>query len=287
MSLLVLFLTVLAIVLPVMYPSPYTQFQAFINKAQMATILYFVPFLVMGLLSVFGYYLYRAAEFKKKNYLEDCEKDVEKSFTYLGKVLYSLDSSIAKYNATGVAGILISLFSLLVFSLYVFKLFEDTFGQIEKMPHLDSTGLTMVIILIILRASLIGSLIITFIVYSFKFATSSFDQAVRFTKRKHATLFLLHMMIKHDTEHSLDNMDKIMATFRDWNVNVESAYTGTAMNEKMANTMFEQMVKLFEAAQKINTGQERTTKYASPKPENRDSAKTDEAPRSETKDQTN
>jgi hypothetical protein len=80
----------------------------------------------------------------------------------------------------------------------------------------------LVAIILLLRTSLLGTFIVTFIIQVIKFVSSSFDQAVRFKKRKHATLFMLQLMSHPD---SIKEIDKVMDAFKEWNTNVESAYT--------------------------------------------------------------
>ena len=93
----------------------------------------------------------------------------------------------------------------------------------------ESSESWLVIIIIILRTSLLGSFIVTVIIQTLKFVASSFDQAVRFKKRKHATLFLLQLMEHGDTREGIAD---IMNAFKEWNTNVESAYTPNKFADK-------------------------------------------------------
>jgi hypothetical protein len=70
---------------------------------------------------------------------------------------------------------------------------------------------------------IVGGLIIFFI---FKFSKACFDQATRFTKRKHATEFLDYISIK---EHDLD---KQMRAFYIWNLTIGSAFSSKETEPK-------------------------------------------------------
>lgn len=75
---------------------------------------------------------------------------------------------------------------------------------------------------------------------------SSFDQAVRFNKRKDATVFLIDLFNKfkiaksnlnkeplaEQNSLSRENLEAIIKAFREWNVNIESAYTASSKGKK-------------------------------------------------------
>ncbi len=123
----------------------------------------------------------------------------------------------------------------------------DGEARVTKTVSTDNTSMVVLsIVVYILRTSLLGSFVLLSLTYTVKFTTSSFDQAVRFTKRKHASQFLLEMFKHYNPE--ISNVPKIMDAFGEWNVNVESAYTDVKANEKAFKTFFEHLGKLDETS---------------------------------------
>ncbi len=118
-------------------------------------------------------------------------------------------------------------------------------AKVSKTIATDNTSMVVLsIVVYILRTSLLGTFVLLSLVYTIKFTTSSFDQAVRFTKRKHASQFLLEMFTQYEPE--IENIPKVMDAFSEWNVIVESAYTEVKANEKAFKTFFEHLGKLDE-----------------------------------------
>jgi len=140
-----------------------------------------------------------------------------------------LRKSIVKYQCLGAMSLIITLLSMLIMAIFVGMLFQSTIDDVLKLGH-DVPSLA--ILLVVLRTSLLGSLIVSFIIYAFKFTTACFDQAVRFNKRKQASLFLLEVLKDFGTI-SLSNEKAIMSAFREWNVSVDSAFTDSKSSSKL------------------------------------------------------
>lgn len=157
-----------------------------------------------------------------------------------------LEKSILKYQTLGAFGLLTTLLTLLILGLFVTQLFQSTIDDILKFSHNESY---LAILLIVLRTSLLGSLIITFVVYAFRFTNSCFDQAVRFNKRKHASLFLMEVLDDFG-QFSIESEKAIMNAFREWNVSVESAFTDIKYNPKQAKQFFEIMKEMIKQENK-------------------------------------
>lgn len=169
---------------------------------------------------------YIAKYFFDKNtfdFTEQLSKDhtENKPFIFLFRTLADLNKGILKYNVLGFLGVILTLIVIALFGLVVFKLFQDTTNNIKPMAKFENWALLSIIY--ILRSSLLGTLLITTTIYSFKFTNSCFDQAVRFNKRKHATMFLVQVL--HNENLHQNNMSIIMQAFKEWNVSVESAFT--------------------------------------------------------------
>lgn len=204
------------------------------NDATLALlwILLCALFSIITLISI--YHFYRQWEL---NYVSG-KRILPLNFEYCNIVetIKDLDHSIRKYNTLGMVSVTISVFGVIIFGSFVFNLFSSAFRDIEIFRKSDNA--LLVIIILLLRTSLLGTFIVAFIVYSSKFSNASFDQAVRFNKRKHATLFLLDLFERGET------LPDVMNAFKEWNVSVESAYTDVRLDSRLAKTMFERMKHL-------------------------------------------
>ena len=116
------------------------------------------------------------------------------NFEHIYRTIRSLNRAILRYSTIGKAALLVTVFTMIIVGSFVFHVFNHVLDEAQKFQNFDNGKTVLLIIIIILRTSLLGSFIIAFTIYSFKFSSSSFDQSVRFTKRKHATLFLLQML---------------------------------------------------------------------------------------------
>jgi hypothetical protein len=129
---------------------------------------------------------------------------------------------------------------------FVFDLFRNTLNEIKKF---QSSNTFLVSLLIFLRTSLLGTFIISLMLYVSKFTNASFDQAARFNKRKHAAIFLLDLFKKFTPDpttkaSSIAELDSIMSAFREWNFTVQSAFTSIkGKTEKdEGNPKFEELI---------------------------------------------
>jgi hypothetical protein len=205
-------------------------------NANLALLWMLLNLLILIIIISIVYLFYRDWELRKEFLVEDMYKNVH--FKYFLATIKDLELNIIKYNVIGVISLAITVFGLIIFSVFVFGLFTNTFKDIEDINR-SGNNTALIIIILLLRTSLLGTLIISFIVYSFKFSNASFDQAVRFNKRKQASLFLLNLFGNKTSGKS--SLKEIMAAFKEWNVGVETAYTNIKMDSKMAKTMFDRM----------------------------------------------
>ncbi len=201
--------------------------------------------------SLYLYYSYHNNKLKKSYDNQDKDK-----YSSIKQTIYDIDRSILKYNLVGVIALIITISAMVILGIYVFTQFGTTIDQIKTVELVNINGtktivpippstMTLAIVLYILRTSLVGTLIITFLIHSFKFTNASFDQATRFNKRKHATLFLLEVVTDFNGL-TTDNIEKIMTAFKEWNVTVESAYTDIDFNSKMAIKTLDKLDKTEE-----------------------------------------
>lgn len=212
----------------------------------------FLSFLFLIAL-IISYYLYNyfriVNEFNDKKVKDKeeikCAADKSKRDNLL-LTIDDLEKSILKYQTLGAFGLLTTLLTLLILGLFVTQLFQSTIDDILKFSHNESY---LAILLIVLRTSLLGSLIITFVVYAFRFTNSCFDQAVRFNKRKHASLFLMEVLNDFE-KFSIESEKAIMNAFREWNVSVESAFTDIKYSPKQAKQFFEMMKEIIKQENK-------------------------------------
>ncbi|MCW3074607.1 MAG: domain 2 [Flaviaesturariibacter sp.] len=160
---------------------------------------------------------------------EDAGKNevVKSEFPHFERAVYDLDGTIKKYNFLGGLSFVMTVFALILLGGFIFHLFEKSLEDIKNQTAgLSENHTTLTFVFIILRTSLLGAFIITFILQAYRFTNSCFDQAVRFNKRKHASYFLIQIFSSLGPgEITSDNLEKIMHGFREWNVNVESAFT--------------------------------------------------------------
>jgi hypothetical protein len=78
---------------------------------------------------------------------------------------------------------------------------------------------------LIFRLTTLGSLAAFVLYIGFKVTISSFDQSLRFTKRKMGTIFLAYLYARYsDKIEATVTLDQIMHSFETWNKTVESAF---------------------------------------------------------------
>ncbi len=201
-----------------------------VKSVKISGVAYVLTGMLIILLAIlFSFYL---NSLKKIDENEKKENDRElhntKSRNYLRRTIFDLQRSILKYQSLGALGLIVTLITLLVLGLFVTRLFQNTINDVLQFSHNESY---LAVLLVVLRTSLLGSFIISFVVYSFRFTNSCFDQAVRFNKRKHASLFLMEVL-KDFKVFNAENEKGIMNAFREWNVSVESAFTDNKHNPK-------------------------------------------------------
>ncbi len=156
-----------------------------------------------------------------------------------------LERGILKYNALGLILLSFSAILVLVFGVFIFKAFHSTIELSEKLKDTPQSGYNtaLLAILYVLRTSLLGTLVISCLVYSLKLTKSSFDQGVRFLKRKHATKFLRYLL-NHE-QYKKENINIIMIAFEHWNSNIQSAFSDITA-EKVAEPNSQTTINLPE-----------------------------------------
>lgn len=189
---------------------------------------------IFALLIVFRYYHTETIHVLKRY---DEVKNANKP--QIERTIKSLNRSIVKFSTLGYVSLSVAILSLLILCAYVFNAFEKV---IDDANRLQSSNIALVVVLVVLRASVIGGLTITFLIKIMQFTNSSFDQAARFTKRKHGALFLLQMLQESKTDLDNERVKVVMDSFKEWNINIESAYS-KAESEKAEKTIFEKMPK--------------------------------------------
>lgn len=222
-----------------------------IRSVNLRRLAYLAHLLVISLIAIFYIHI------KEKNSLEkEYKKYVKESlifnnfnnivlpFRFIHRAIRSLNKSILRYDTVGRVSLLITVFTMIVVGSFVFNLFENVLKDADRLQTFSNTNVILSIIIVILRTSLLGSFIVTFTIYSYKFSSSSFDQAVRFTKRKHATLFLLQMFETLTLNKNVTSIEEIMSSFKEWNVNVESAFTELKNDDKSKMMVLDKVAKI-------------------------------------------
>lgn len=212
----------------------------YISTVRGVMVIMVVLALITAMLLVFRYYHIEILKITNK-YNDLITKPNKYTKFDIERTIKSLNTSIVKFSTLGYIGLVIAFASIVMLTGYVFQAFENVISDAKA---LGPTNIALVMVIVVLRASVLGALIVTFVVYMMKFVTSSFDQAARFTKRKHGALFLMQMLNEKDL--SIERMKAVMNSFKEWNLNIESAYTDIKFNEKAAMSLFEKMGKLEE-----------------------------------------
>jgi hypothetical protein len=174
------------------------------------------------------------------------ERHENHKFKFIFDTITDLNKSILKYNLIGGVAMLLTFSVVLVLTVFIFDLFK---GTVRSINEIGPSNKIMAILLIVLRTSLLGSFLLLFVIHMIKFTRSSFDQAVRFNKRKHATLFLLQLFTSADNKNIEGlNFANIMDAFRQWNVTVDSAFTDNNFDKAAAKGVFDLYERLIEKA---------------------------------------
>lgn len=157
------------------------------------------------------------------------------------RTINNLDKSILRYTMVGISSTILSTGTIVILIISVFSLFSDTSRYAEIIKD-DKIG---VLILLIIRSSMVGGLILAVILKLISFSTKSFDQAARFTKRKHSTLFLMQILTKDGFE--LTQLNEAMHAFTIWNSSIDSAFTDhnnkTKEDTKISMDMYSDMIR--------------------------------------------
>lgn len=198
--------------------------------------------LILCFTLIYFYYNFKYKELENKNEADPLlNKDRKEGFPYIYKTIIDLDKSILKYNLIGSISLIITFSIVIVLTIFIFDLFKGTLHSIDEM---SKENLILGILLIVLRTSLLGSFILLFVVHMIKFTRSSFDQAVRFNKRKHATLFLVQLFEEHQKDKV--PIPDIMQAFREWNVTVDSAFTDKDFDKEVAKNAYDLLGKFID-----------------------------------------
>jgi hypothetical protein len=197
---------------------------------------------VFALLIVFRYY-----HTETLHVLKRYEEKRDSNWPEIERTIKSLNRSIVKFSTLGYVSLSVATLSLLILCAYVFNAFENVINDANK---LQSSNIALVVVLVILRASVIGGLTITFLLKIMQFTNDSFDQAARFTKRKHGALFLLQMLEEDANKLDNERMTVVMGSFKEWNMNIESAYSKSTSDKSIA-TAFEKLGKVDELAKTV------------------------------------
>lgn len=123
------------------------------------------------------------------------ETNALKSFS---QTLLSIEKSICRSYFLGYLSFGLVCVIFVVLTALVYSLFEGTLSTIANLDTADTPKAVVFVIAIVLRTSLLGGFIIGAMMYAFKFAKSSFDQAVRFNKRKAWNVVLRGVVCGHE-----------------------------------------------------------------------------------------
>ena len=238
-------------------PSMWDGYDEYLNKISNKPFSISAVLILTMALVLWTIFIYH--EYLKRNIIIASDEDKkEETNRLMHRIIFDLDLSILRYSSIGLALLTVTTFTLIVLAFFVFRLFDDTIQNLMKSHDFDTPYWVFLFIVLILRTSLIGTFIVAFLIYIIKFTNSSFDQAVRFNKRKHAALFLINVF-SLDKEmkiqvRSVNDLVRIMDSFNSWNVNIESAFTQTKsgelkINESHVSTVVDKYIAKIEKEQ--------------------------------------
>lgn len=110
------------------------------------------------------------------------------------RTIYSLNTSIVRSYLLGYLTLYIGLFIFFILAVMVYALTSDNLETMAAYKADNTVDAVVHIFPLAVRASLLGMFILGALLHAFKFAKASFDQAVRFNKRKLGALFFSELL---------------------------------------------------------------------------------------------
>jgi hypothetical protein len=139
----------------------------------------------------------------------------------LARLLVLLDDNI---HALRKQGFLTLAFTLVLgFTIYI----DIKRSLVYQLNLLDnSVHPNQVLAYLVFRSSALGVIATTILYFGARLTIASFDQSVRFTKRKLGTMFLNYLYVEHKDQIKQEvSLGEIMTSFEIWNKTVESAFS--------------------------------------------------------------
>lgn len=157
-------------------------------------------------------------ENKKKEFkiLEDLNSDIGKRSTYLfwtGIFVLATCLSLSLYIYYNITGLLDEQICLIDNS------------QSERKA-------TLMTIYLVFRILTIGTIPTALLIFGYNIVRASFDQSVRFAKRKHSALFWQFLHIEYEDRITDISFDKFKDAFESWNKTTESSFTNIKVSNK-------------------------------------------------------
>lgn len=157
-----------------------------------------------------------------------------------------LDDKIRNLNRQGTAAL------VLTFLIGAGLFYDIKVSLLEQLALLEtSTKPNQVLAYLIFRSSALGVIATTILYFGARMTVASYDQAMRFTKRKLGTVFLGYLYKQHKTQLENDpvTLIQIMGSFEIWNKTVESAFSNIK-TERGDNLLSEKLKELSKDKEK-------------------------------------
>ncbi|GAB3720590.1 hypothetical protein [Flavobacterium koreense] len=147
--------------------------------------------------------------------------DNEETNRIIEELKIYIDDNISELKRNGIIILIVTILIALGIYIHIVLSLKSQLLEIKA-----SSNPTQTVTYLIFRSTALGAIATTILILGSKITISSFDQAMRFTKRKMATYFL-HFLYKQHKDQLLKevNLDQIMNSFDHWNRNVASAFS--------------------------------------------------------------
>jgi hypothetical protein len=150
------------------------------------------------------------------------------------EILNALNEDISKRSNNLLKIGIIVLFSCIGLTIFIYynitSLLDDQICLIESAQSENKA--TLMTIYLVFRILTIGTIPTALLYFGYSITRASFDQSVRFAKRKHSALFWQFLHNVYSKEIKEISFENFIEAFDNWNKTTESSFTNIKISNK-------------------------------------------------------